>query len=150
MKRKLDNRLPPDRMTEYFAPQIRKGFTERIKTRAGLSGKMSEAWTSFKDNFMMREDEDEFGNKILHSGEVSTDFSGREINFLPVYYQNKINNTSDLSLDTTTSMIIYADMANNFGEMSKIVDAFEIGKDVIANMNIGASRGNRLLKDALK
>lgn len=47
-------------------------------------------------------------------------------------------------------MIMYADMANNFGEMSQVVDALELGRTVIQAMKIKATRGSTPLKSILR
>ena len=163
MKRKLDAQLPGDRLQEssedilkglFRAPQVRKGFIERLKGTKGVVQFFQEIGNTLSDLIIKREDEDQFGIQ------AELDAAGRPLNTLPVYYTTKLGRRvkeikdgkekitfvpqmQHLSLDATSNMIVYANMANNFDEMSKVVDALDVMRDVIREMKIGVKKSGK-------
>ena|GEM_PF-4865002 len=150
MKRAKDKQLPASRLKENYkdelnglfrAPQVRKDFIERLKGTKSLTGFLDEVKESLGDVIVKREDEDEFGQ--VKSRNTPLGFDNKRIRVLPVYYTAVLGNMNNLSLDTTSSMIAYSNMSNNFREMSKIVDAADIMRDTILRMEIQVKEGGK-------
>ena len=81
---------------------------------------------TFKDDFLRRGDDIEFGNKA-----IVKDFEGNIVQTLPLFYlkfrdREAIN---DMSTDIVSTMIAYANMAHNYREMDKVIEDFDIQKD---------------------
>jgi hypothetical protein len=146
MKRDLDAQLPAERLQEsskdflkglFRAPQVRKGFIERLKGTKGVVQFFQEVGSTLGDLIIKREDENEYGIRS------ELDFSGRPLNTLPVYYTSKLKNMRHLSLDASSNMIVYANMANNFKEMSNVVDSFDVLRNVIKAMKVNTKRSGQ-------
>jgi hypothetical protein len=71
-----------------------------------------------------------------------------------VYYTNRIKDINRLSTDLTSSMILYCNMANNFDEMSQIVESLNVLRDYLINAKnphqAQLMRGNHKVKDYFK
>ena len=111
---------------------------ERMKGAKTTKDFLNEIASTGKDLIMDKVDEDEYGTRI-----ETKDFQGRKLNILPVYYTTRVRDINDLSTDITSSMIAYADMANNFHEMSQVADCLEIARDVISELEIERRSGGR-------
>jgi hypothetical protein len=121
-----------------MSPQVRKDFLERIRSGKTLKDKARIFANGIHDMFYETNYEDEFGN--IHK---LTNPDGTPVESLPVYYRNKLDDMSFLSLDVTSSMIMYADMAHNYGEMSNIIDALEVGVDVMSERRIKQTQNGK-------
>lgn len=143
-KIELDKLLPDYKISTFLAPQIRKDFIERLKE----SDNFSEAINNLKDwasgALLVKEDDTEFGNRKIAG------FDNKEVMQLPVFYTNKLEDSSFLSTDIVSSMIMYADMAVNYDELSKIVNTLEIGRDILRDREVGASRNDKPLLENFK
>jgi hypothetical protein len=82
------------------------------------------------------------------------DFNGNHLNVLPVYYTNRIKDINRLSTDLTSSMFLYCNMANNFDEMSQIVESLNVLRDYLTNAKnphqAQLMKGNHKVKDWFK
>lgn len=138
LKRGLDNLLPAPYRGDNIAPRILKDFIERLKQSRGNMGSVLRE--SFKDMLIKREDDTEYGART-----TLTDFSGKEVRQLPIYFTGRtsVKNMNDLSTDVISVMIEFADMAINYDEMSKIVDAVEVGKQIIADRKVIKMRAGK-------
>ena len=111
---------------DNYAIQIRSSLVDRLK------GSPMTEWGSqlkevVKDSFIRREDETEYGVKS-----VLQDLKGNEVYSLPILFTNEIQG-KDLSHDTNSTLYMFADMAVFYDEMSKIVDALELGRSLVNN-----------------
>ena len=128
IKRELDALLPDGTTSLLKAPVIRKSYVERLK-EAFSNGDVSGAWEktveSVKDGFLRRADDSDFGGEL----DGRKDFSGHAIERLPIYFINGGEDMTDLSTDVTSTMLMYAKMANDYHNMSKCVYTLEFMRD---------------------
>ena len=90
--------------------------------------------------------------KYLRSTEqqILTDFSGKKVENIPVFYTNPLEDMSRLSTDFTSSILAYAGMAINYAEMNKIVDVMELTRDLIRDREIQQMKGDKKLVETFK
>jgi uncharacterized protein YjiS (DUF1127 family) len=129
LKNELTSHMPDDLAMSMLAPQIRKDLVERIKTdpKRALPEALRDALTRVADDTAF--------------GSTRTDEAGNAIKEIPIFYTNSLENMSDLSMDTTANMIMFADMATRHKELSKVIDIVEIGRDVISERKIYSKNG---------
>lgn len=107
------------------AIQVRKDFVDRL-SHSPIENWWSEIKESIKDTVLRREDDTEFGTTL-----APQDFNGRELVSLPIFFTKKIDRASDISHDTVSTLIMFADSVYNYSNMSEIVDSLEVGRDVM-------------------
>lgn len=117
------SKLPPQILNKdpMLAVQIQKELLDRIKDSSPKEwwGKIKEAaLQSVTSNALDRE----YGNS-----NVQKNFDGTKKFSLPIFFTTAIDE-SNLSRDTVSTMLSFADMAINYEEMSDIVDVLELGK----------------------
>ena len=139
-KELLDSYLPDKYKQTGKVPFIRKDELERF-----LSNPKDTFIEGVKDKILRREDDDEFGTRS-----VVTDFEGKEVKVIPVYFTSKLDNMKDLSLDATSNLIAYADMAINFDEMNKVIDMLEIGHNVINAKQVTSKKGGKVQEESIR
>lgn len=144
-KQRLDKLLPDNRVSSFLTPQMRKDFLERVKQAGSLRNAMKLLGSGIKDSFIARESDDEFGIKV-----GIQNFDNTNLEILPVYYTNKIDNMENLSTDTGSSLIMYADMAYQYNALEEIVDMMEIGKDILKKKDISETRSNKDLVEIIQ
>lgn len=144
-KLKLDSMLPEEYRHQYRAPQIRKDLIERLKDSGDAKSGLAALGESIKDIFVIREDDVDYGVK-----NVKSDFSGKEIEALPIYFVDFLKNKNDLSTDIISTMLAYANMAEYFNGMNNIIDLLEVGRDVVSEMKTPKRKGNKIMKTIIK
>lgn len=126
IKDALDAKLPESTTELLNAPQIRKSYTERL-SESLRAGNLSKAWddtkTALKEQIMRQADDKDFG------GMDAEDFNGNPIETLPIYFIRSAGNPEDISRDTTSTMLMYANMVNEYHSMNKVVDTLEFMRD---------------------
>jgi len=130
----------PERYRDYHRmPQIRKDFVERVKNVRSKKD-AARLLETFREQFMLTEDETEIGRR----SSVATDELGNPINFLPIHYTSRLQNTDDLSLDVTSLMSNFSFMAENYKYMNRVIDILELGKDILDEREISETdyKGN--------
>lgn len=144
IKEKGDSFLPPGYTTLTNAVKIRKDLIERIKS-GGIETSGKQIFEAVKDMFLRRSDDVEFADKT-----TIKDFEKREVQVLPIYYTKlrKGEKAKDISTDVVSTMIAYMAMANDFNEMSKVIDVLELGRDMMRdNLEVTKTRGDKGLKE---
>lgn len=144
LKAHLDNFLPDKYTSINKAPQIRKDFIDRVVSNPN---KAKAFWETMKDSIIRREDDVDMENKDKG---VVIDFEGNPVNKLPIYYTRSLDSMEDLSLDTASTMIAYAAMANDFNRMNEVVDTLEVGKLILEQRKIRQSEGGKNLLERFK
>lgn len=156
-KQKVEESLPPGVVSPFLAPQIRKDYLERLTSQNSFTATSQ----YFLDNLRQTEDENEFGSIV----EVLDPITNEPFKFLPLYYIKKLGHwvdkdgkktnsradtnefvstaNQDLSLDSTTAMIAYMDMANRFKNLSGIIDILELSKDMVFNRDVIARKSGK-------
>lgn len=142
MKKGYDDMIPPGYTSGTNAIQIRKDLVERIKSSDKLSKTLAE---SIKSAFLVREDDVDFGTRPNVQ-----DFEGREVQRLPIYYTSRLKDPNELSIDTTSTLIAYADMANTFDAMNEVIDALEVGRDLVRDMKVQQTSGGKPIVETFK
>lgn len=152
MREELLNLLPPHIFTEagkmddpMRAIQVRRDFIDRL-SHTPAENWWTEIKTSLGDMVLRREDDTEYGTEV-----APQDFSGRELMSLPIFFTKKIERASDLSHDTVSTLIMFADMAFNYSNMSEIVDSLEVGREVMLNQRTAsAQKANKPVVSTVK
>lgn len=144
IRKELLDLLPPHLFMEsgkmddpMRAIQVRKDFIDR------MSGIHPDNWwneikTSLGDSIFRREDDTEYGTKV-----APQDFSGKELMSLPIFFTKKLDKASDLSHDTISTLIMFADMAYNYSNMSEIVDSLEVGRTIMTDAKNGRTASDK-------
>lgn len=111
----------------WMAPQMRADILDTIDFSNPLKS-LEKYWAKLKSNFEKNEDTEEYGETVLSYDDNGvkyrvTDFQGKPIKRVPVYFTHMLKDLSVLNTDASQSMIAYIAMAENYVEMSKIADA---------------------------
>lgn len=123
------------------AVQITKELWERLKS-SSINTWGKQLARVAQDTFFVRIDDTQFGFKEAKRG-----FNGEELLSIPIFFVNQIEREEDLSRDTVSTMLAFADMAINYDEMSKVVEVFEVGRDVMEKRTaLVQRRGNPLVE----
>lgn len=140
LKRKQDLNLPARYVKFSRAPQIRRDLLERAMSGSNVGKYL---WESIKDNLVRREDDTEFSY-------TKQDFEGNQIYNLPIYYTKKLQDVNDLSTDCTSAMMAYVAMAQEYNAMENIVDALEVGRDILKEREVAQTRGGKIKQEFIK
>ena len=145
LKKKLDSYLPPKIARDYQAVMIRKDLLERVKDSIkGNNNPLQILGQSLKDTFLIREDDVNWGVKT-----TIKDFENREVKTLPIYYTKRLDNMNDLSLDTSSTLAAYTQMAIRYREFSKSLDILELGRDIARDRIFKQQEKNAPLKQVI-
>lgn len=157
VKATLDNMLPARYTNTYNAVQIRNDLIEGMSKVGSPTAAVKLLMANMKDRFVRRTDDTEFGEQAtgedeeeLREKEIMLDFNNQEVRKLPIYYTHRLEDMSRLSTDFTGSLLAYAGMAVDYGEMSKIVDLLELTRDFIHDRDIAQHSGNSKLVESYR
>lgn len=153
LKALLEDQIPQRYANTYNAVQISKGMTESVIENLGNPKKAVQLIAErVKHKFIRRADDTEFGEDVKDNNEKSVllDFMGNPVDKLPVYYTRPLENTETLSTDFTASIMSYASMAINYGEMNKIIDVLELTRDLIKDREVQQTSGDSHLVESFK
>lgn len=131
-KEKYDKQIPSKLVKLTRAPQVRKNFVDRFLKSRNLKDLKTLGVETLRDTFIVTEDEDQRGdtNKI-------EDFDGKLLNFVPTYFTNRLADANkDLSTDIVSTMIMYAQMSNDYKYMNELTDVIELSKDIAGELEI--------------
>ena len=133
MKESLEDQMPEKLQKLNRRIFIRKDKIERLKGVSSADELRKTAGGMIADNFLDRSDETDTKEK-----NVFFDFSERRVYSLPIFYisKSKDEKIETYSEDVTGAMIVYADMANRYGQMKEILDILEISRDVLKTRDI--------------
>ena len=143
IKRQLDDLLPDKMTKEFRAVQVRKDLIERVKSSRNLGQGTKTIWENIKDGYIERVDDIDFSD-IKY---VNTDFDGKGIQTLPVYYTKMLENPALISTDVVSTMTAYASMAYDFQEMNNIIHTLEVGRDILRKRKPIKRLGNKKLQE---
>lgn len=146
IKRELDSFLPTGTTSSYRLPQFRGTFMNTVRNSRALEKGRFKTLNSWRKTFGRRGVLESFGilSESFEYGDLHTmnspeeDLLGTRMNFaeeraarLPVFGINKLKNLNELSTDLLHSMLSYASMATSYHTLSNVVDALEVGKEVL-------------------
>ena len=150
IKEELDSMLPVGTTVRQRLPQFRGTFMSSVRNSAQGSGPLSKtkAWLKtfsrrvVLESFVETAEEQDYGD--MHTLNSKDDeLLGTKLNYederalrLPVFGINKMEHMADLSTDLIGSMSAYAAMATSYKALSSVVDALEVGREVLFNRNI--------------
>lgn len=147
----LEDGMPPNYSSTFNAVQISKDMTEAVMNNLGNPKKAVQLMLSrAQSKFMRRTDDSEFGEEVTDANSVLLDFTGNPIEKIPIYYTNPLEDTEMLSTDFTSSILAYAGMAVNYREMTKIIDALELTRDLIKDREVQQTSGDTKLAETFK
>lgn len=151
IKKELDSMLPVGTTTSYRLPQFRGTFMNSVRNQMNMEEGAFKKANAFRKVFGRRvilesfvetsEDYDYGSLETMNSPEE--ELLGTKLNYeeeraarLPLFGINKLENMQDLSSDLCGSMIAYASMATSYQCLDNVVDALEVGRQVLYNRNI--------------
>lgn len=162
-KEAIDIMLPSGYTSIHNAIHVRSDFVEAISQHAGNVKTLARVvGEQIRDNVFDTEHDTEFGQLTDSEGNlydpidrrtektVMTDFSGEEIQQVPIYFTRPLRNLDRMSTDFAGSMMAYAAMATRYNELSKIVDIMEVFRDSFYEREIKKKSGSKQLIDSFR
>lgn len=152
IKKELDGMLPKNATTLHNIVRVRKDYIERLKSQDSINGIIRETKEALKDKVKRRSDNPESDGVDATTKSVLMDFSGRQVEILPIMFVNSKDGESldDISEDVTSSMLIYANMACNFSAMNNVVGLLELVREKIEERPVQQRAGGKALVNVLK
>lgn len=159
----FDMMLPKGYTHLHNSIHVRSEFTEAMLQHGTDPKTLKKVLVAqVKDRFMDAEHDTEYGQYLGEDGKlyepvdrkthkkITTDFSGKEVKSVPVYFTSKLRDSDRLSVDFTGKLVAYAAMAINYKEMSNAVDIMELFRDHFYRREIKKKSGTRQLIDSIK
>ncbi len=146
IKRELDSFLPPNTTRNNYTIKILNDSLERVKNAGSVEGMFKAITENLKDSFIRRSDDVEYSESV-----GVEDFEGRKVNSIPIYYTklHKGESFEDISTDTTSALIAYAEMAINYNEMSNVLGIMELMGDKIRQIEPQQTQSNKPLVEII-
>lgn len=155
LKEELDNLLPKGATTTLNIIRVRKDYIERLKSQDSIDGVLKETKEALRDKVKRRSDNAETGGDTENNKKtknVLIDFDEKQVDTLPIMYVNSKDgeNIDDISEDVVSSMLMYANMATNYSEMSNIVGTLELVREAISERPVQQTAGSKVMVNVLK
>lgn len=132
--------------TLYRMPQFRGSTQNRIenlKRNMSLGKAVRGALRqNIINTFTINSEDRDYGSAETHNTleedifEDKLDFEKQKIKRVPLYGINKFKDMSELSTDVFNGLLQYAAMATTYNATSSIVDALEMGKDILSERQV--------------
>lgn len=147
IKAELDSMLPEGTTETRNIVRVRKDLLHRLKLQTTPKGILHETLDSIRDSFFKNSDDTEFGAQTS-SKDILQDFEGNMVDRLPIYYVNsrpgeKAENISD---DVSSTMVLYAQMCNNYQQMHNAIGTLEFVRDKMRHRKVQIREGEKKLK----
>lgn len=147
IKARLDALLPDECTSKLNIIRIRKDFLDKVKSQTSAKGVTHTVLESIRDKFVRTAEDTEFGGqqrRVSVEGEngeeksILLDFEDRQVDRLPIYYiKSRPNEDPDnISDDMNSTMLLYAQMACNYSEMSNVVSTLELMRERMEKRNV--------------
>ena len=144
MKADMDSYLPSALRNLYLAPQVRKSVSQMFDKDG--RGAMRTVLGEWKRKYSVVDDNMDYmkgipvidpitGEEMKDAGgnkAVLSDFSGKPIKRVPIYYTHRLENQADLSTDGTHAMFNYIAMTVNYSEMGQLAQAMRLMQDHVS------------------
>ena len=149
LKDDMDGLLPKSATVRWRAPQMTGRFSHRFRNLRGQMGNSLQAFghamrKKAQDFAVVRADEAWMFGSNNEFNEIEEDplenpmfFEKEKINRLPLFGINKLKDMNDLSTDLFGTMLQYGSMAATYNAMERVVDVFELGRDVLKQRKVG-------------
>lgn len=135
LHREAQSKLPWSYRKGNMRPMIRKSMLNTMMEKSGIKGKWQGFKQRVKDTFIKNEqDLVEFGLK---------DESGNKLNFIPIYFTDRIENAKDISEDMVEAIFMESYMADEYYELTKIIYQLEVGKDILNESRVVEYSGKK-------
>lgn len=131
LQEKKDEMVPNGSKLGYKIPTINKGTLERIYS----SGVITATKEGFIDQFTVRAEDTEFGNKTNETIEVITDESGKERQTVPIHFRGKID-AKERSYDILTISLLDLQNTLNFKEKTEVGIVLDVLKENIIDADV--------------
>lgn len=149
MKDEMDSLLPKNATVRWRAPQMTGRFAHRFRNLRAQMGNSLSAFghalrSKAQDLAIVRTDEAWMFGSNNEFNEIEDDplenplyFEKEKINRLPLWGINKLKDMSLLSTDLFGTLLEYSSMASTYKAMERVVDVFELGRDVLKQRKVG-------------
>ncbi len=149
IKREVDEYIPSSLVTDKDHRNIvllRKYTYAKFSDAEGFSAKALVAWEGIKNDVMDMSDNFDPEHK-----EVVVDFQGNKIDMLPVKFVFKGEKESydDMTEDVATSLMTFAGMAYEYGELNGVVNILENARYMAAERDVVQKSGNRTKRESV-
>ena len=146
MKEKLEEAFPLSKRNTMRRIFIRKSSYQRVSKSNNPIEILKSVREDFKDQFIDRSDDIDLKEKA-----TLFDFNNREVFNLPIFYTTKSKNEhiNDYTTDVTSSMIVYADMANKYQKTSEVINMLELSRDILGNRRVTKTVDKRTLVERI-
>lgn len=147
IKQEVDEKLPPNRTKPLGIVTIRKDLLERLKVSGSITAGSRQIWENSKDLLIRRSDDIDSATRT-----TLKDFEGNEVKYLPIFYTSLKEGESynDVSEDTTSTMLAYVAMANDYAAMNEVVDILEVGRDLLKEREVQETIANKGLIERMQ
>ena len=146
IKKEADKFVPESLVEDDKIVMLRKYTWDRVKESEGIKNKTMEVWEGVRNSILDTSDSIDYDNY-----EVKVDFEGNRVDMLPVHYLAKGKNETydDMVDDVATSIMAYAGMAFEYGELNNVIGILENAKNMSSQRNIGQRTGNRTQRETI-
>ena len=146
IKKEADEFVPESMLEPYKIIMVRKYTMDRFKSAEGAKGKSIEMWEGLKGRVMDMSDDIDFENY-----EVAVDFEGNRVDALPLKFllAGKTEPYDDMTDDVASSLMAYAGMAFEYGEMNSVIGILENAKYMASERRVGQKTGRRTQRESI-
>lgn len=146
IKKELDSMLPEGTTKTRNIVVVRKDLLHRLKLHTTPKGILNETLESIRDSFYKNSDDTEYGEQVSKK-KILQDFEGNRVDMLPIYYikprpNEKAENISD---DVSSTMVLYAQMCNNYQQMHNTIGTLEFVRDRMRNREVQVNENGKPL-----
>lgn len=147
IKKEADKYVPESLLQDRKIVMLRKYTWDRVKESEGIKSKAVEVWEGIRNDILDTSDSIDYDNF-----EVRVDFEGNRVDMLPVHYLAKGKNESydDMSDDVATSIMAYAGMAFEYGELNNVIGILENAKYMASQRDVTQRTGTRTQRESIE
>lgn len=147
IKKEADKYVPDSLLQDRKIVMLRKYTWDRVKESDGIKSKAVEVWEGIRNDILDTSDSIDYDNY-----EVRVDFEGNRVDMLPVHYLAKGKNESydDMSDDVATSIMAYAGMAFEYGELNNVIGILENAKYMASQRDVTQRTGTRTQRESIE
>lgn len=146
IKKETDRYVPESLLQDRKIVMLRKYTWDRVKESDGIKNKTIEVWEGIRNTILDTSDSIDYENY-----EVRVDFEGNRVDMLPVHYlaKGKKESYDDMVDDVATSIMAYAGMAFEYGELNNVIGILENAKYMASQREVTQRTGNRVQRESI-
>jgi hypothetical protein len=147
IKKDADGYLPDSLTGERKIVMLRKYTWDRVKESEGIKQKTMEVWEGVRNSILDTSSSIDYDNY-----EIRVDFEGNQVDMLPVNYLAKGKNESfdDMIDDVAASILAYAGMAYEYGELNNVIGILENAKFMSSQREVGQHAGKKTKRETIE